>query len=76
MQRNNRLCEKQKIDNYEELVDCVNIIAEILQAYHQPTDSINVIQSAIQNMIDRTALFFGVNPIKKTDAKIGIFFGK
>ena len=46
-----------KIDNYEELVDCVNIIAEILQAYHQPTDSINVIQSAIQNMIDRTDLF-------------------
>ena len=46
-----------KIDNYEELVDCINIIAEILQAYHQSTESIEVIQSALQNMIDRRDMF-------------------
>lgn len=46
-----------KIDNYEELVDCINIIGEILQAYNQPTDSIMTIQSALQNMIDRVDLF-------------------
>lgn len=46
-----------KIDNYDKLVDCINIIAEILQEYKQPTDSIEVVQSALQNMIDRTDLF-------------------
>ena len=46
-----------KIDNYEQLVDCINIIGEILQEYKQPTDSIEIIQIALQNMIDRTDLF-------------------
>lgn len=46
-----------KIDNYENLIDCVNIIAEIMQNYKQPTDAIEIVQMAIQNMIDRTELF-------------------
>ena len=46
-----------KIDNYEELTDCINIISEILQQYHQPTNSIETIQIALQNMIDRKDLF-------------------
>lgn len=46
-----------KIDNYEGLTDCINIIAEILQQYHQPTTSIETVQIALQNMIDRKELF-------------------
>lgn len=46
-----------KIDNYEDLIDCINIIAEIMQNYKQPTDAIETVQMAIQNMIDRTELF-------------------
>lgn len=46
-----------KIDNYDNLVDCINIIGELLQNYHQPTDSIETVQIALQNMIDRKELF-------------------
>lgn len=46
-----------KIDNYEELVDCINIITEMLQQYHQSTDSIETITLALQNMIDRKDMF-------------------
>ena len=46
-----------KIDNYDNLVDCINIITEILQQYHQPTDTVEIISIALQNMIDRRDLF-------------------
>ena len=46
-----------KIENYDQLTDCINIIAEILQQYHQSTESIEVIASALQNIIDRTDMF-------------------
>lgn len=46
-----------KIDNYDQLTDCINIIAEILQQYHQDTSSIETIASALQNVIDRTDMF-------------------
>ena len=46
-----------KIDNYEQLTDCINIIAEILQQYHQDTNSIEIIATALQNIIDRTDMF-------------------
>ena len=46
-----------KIDNYEQLTDCINIIAEILQQYHQDTNSIETIATALQNIIDRTDMF-------------------
>lgn len=46
-----------KIDNYDNLVDCINIITEILQQYHQPTDTVETISIALQNMIDRKELF-------------------
>lgn len=46
-----------KIDNYEELVDCINIISEILQQYHQDTSNVEIVSSALQNMIDRTEMF-------------------
>ena len=46
-----------KIDNYDNLVDCINIISEILQQYHQPTDTVEIVSMALQNMIDRRDLF-------------------
>lgn len=46
-----------KIDNYEELVDCVNIISDILQQYHQDTAPVEIVSLAIQNMVDRTEMF-------------------
>ena len=46
-----------KIDNYDKLTDCINIITEILQNYNQSTDSIDTISEALQNMVDRRELF-------------------
>ena len=46
-----------KIENYDKLLDCINIIAEILQAYHQDTSTINTVSVALQNMVDRKELF-------------------
>lgn len=47
-----------KIDNYDKLVDCINIITDILHHYNQPVDNtIGVVNIALQNMIDRTDTF-------------------
>lgn len=46
-----------KIENYDKLTECINIIADILQQYNQSTDSIEVIATALQNIIDRTDMF-------------------
>lgn len=46
-----------KIDNFDELLDCVNIISDILQQYNQDTAPVETINLAIQNMIDRTDMF-------------------
>ena len=46
-----------KIDNYEDLLDCVNIISDILQQYHQDTSSVETVSVAIQNMVDRADIF-------------------
>lgn len=46
-----------KIDNFDELMDCINIISDILQQYHQDTSPVETITVAIQNMIDRTDMF-------------------
>lgn len=46
-----------KIDKYEDLVDCLNIMSEILQQYHQDTAPVEVVTIALQNMIDRTDMF-------------------
>ena len=46
-----------KIDNYDKLTDCINIIAEILQQYHQSIESIETVATALQNIIDRTDMF-------------------
>ena len=46
-----------KIENYDKLVDCVNIITEILQQYHQDVAPVATVNTAIQNIIDRTDMF-------------------
>lgn len=46
-----------KIDNFDKLLDCVNIISDILQQYNQDTAPVEVVNLAIQNMIDRTDMF-------------------
>lgn len=46
-----------KIDNFDDLLDCVNIISDILQQYNQDTAPVEIVNLAIQNMIDRTAMF-------------------
>jgi hypothetical protein len=47
-----------QIDNYDKLVDCIDIITKILVSYHQPTEpTIGVVSMALQNMIDRTDMF-------------------
>ena len=46
-----------KIDNYDKLTECINIINDILQQYNQSTESIETIATALQNIIDRTDMF-------------------
>jgi hypothetical protein len=46
-----------KIGNYEQLRDCINIMVEVMHNYKQPTTSIETVQIALQNMIDRKDLF-------------------
>lgn len=46
-----------KIDNFDNLVDCINIISDILQQYNQDTSSVEIVNLAIQNMVDRTDMF-------------------
>ena len=46
-----------KIDNYENLTDCINIISEVLQNYRQDTKPIETVSIALQNLIDRTEMF-------------------
>jgi hypothetical protein len=46
-----------KIDNFDKLLDCINIISDILQQYHQDTTPVETVNLAVQNMIDRTDMF-------------------
>lgn len=46
-----------KIEHYNQLTDCIAIIAQILEQYHQETKPIETIATALQNIIDRTDMF-------------------
>lgn len=46
-----------KIDNFDQLLDCINIISDILQQNHQDTTPAETVNLAIQNMIDRSDMF-------------------
>lgn len=46
-----------KVDKYEELSDCISVIADILNNYRQPTVLVDTVSIALQNMVDRKELF-------------------
>ena len=46
-----------KIERYDQLTDCIAIIAQILEQYHQDTKPIETVATALQNVIDRTDMF-------------------
>ena len=47
----------QRIENYDQLIDCIGVLTQILINYKQPIDQIDVINTAIKNVTDRTKLF-------------------
>ena len=47
----------QRIENYDQLIDCIGVLTQILINYKQPIDQIDVINNAIKNVTDRTKLF-------------------
>ena len=46
-----------KIERYDQLTDCIAIIAQILEQYHQDPKPIEIVARALQNVIDRTDMF-------------------
>lgn len=46
-----------KIDKYEQLCDCINVLSEVLTNYNQPTDLVDTVSIALQNLVDRRDLF-------------------
>jgi hypothetical protein len=46
-----------KIQNYEQLKDCINIIGDILVQEHQDTTCVGEVSKALQNIYDRTDMF-------------------
>lgn len=47
----------KKIDHYEQLVDCINVIGEIMENFNQKPEVVDTVNIALQNMIDRRDLF-------------------
>ena len=47
----------KKIPNYKLIVDCVNVLEQILESYKQPTTQIDTIKLAIDNIEQRKDLF-------------------
>jgi len=46
-----------KIEKYDQLVSCIDILSKILQNYNQPLDNIQIVSLALQNVQDRRELF-------------------
>ena len=47
----------EKIDNYEQLRDCIGILSQIMQNYNQSTEQIDTVSIALENLIDRKDIF-------------------
>lgn len=47
----------ERIDHYEQLVDCINVLSQVLENYKQDTAPIDTVSIALQNMIDRKETF-------------------
>jgi hypothetical protein len=46
-----------KIENYERLLDCIEVLRSIVKEYHQSTEPIDVVSDAITNIRNRTKLW-------------------
>ena len=46
-----------KVEHYDQLLDCLNVLGQILQNYRQPLDDLDTINIALQNITDRTELW-------------------
>ena len=46
-----------QIENFESMRECVQIIRDIVKQYNQPTEPIDQVEAAIQNVKDRERLF-------------------
>ena len=46
-----------KIENYERLLDCIELMRSIVKEYHQDTEPIDVVSDAIANVRERTRLW-------------------
>ena len=46
-----------KIENYERLLECIELMRSIVKEYHQDTDCIDVVSDAIANVRERTRLW-------------------
>ena len=47
----------EQVEHYDQLMDCINVLGQILQNYKQPTDELDIITIAEANIKDRTDLF-------------------
>lgn len=46
-----------QVENYESMKECIDIIRDIIKQYNQPTEPIDQVSTAIQNVKDRERLF-------------------
>ena len=46
-----------KMEKYEQINDCLNILGQILENYKQPLDYVETINIALENLIDRKDVF-------------------
>ena len=63
-----------KIDNYENLVDCINIISEILQQYHQPTDTVEIVRREANKNDKLSGIVSLIDSFKEKMSKL-VFLG-
>ena len=47
----------EKIENYEQLTDCINILSQVLQNYNQSVNQVDTVSIALANLVDRKDLF-------------------
>lgn len=46
-----------KIDGYENLVDCLNTISQLIKEYNQPTTQVDIVSTALDNIQTRTPVW-------------------
>lgn len=47
----------EKIENYEQLTDCINVLSQVLQNYNQSVEQVDIVSIALANLVDRKDLF-------------------